>query len=192
MIVYLHGFASSGGASRKVRYLRSELPDVAIFAPTYSHDPALAIPFLEAYFLDRSRQNKQNGEVLLVVGAGLGGFYALHFQRLFAHKTVLINPVLWPGESLKARLGDNINFKTGEQFILEARHLHRFQALHVHVADTRPDLVLLDDGDAEVEAGVTRRVFSDDVDIQVFPGGSHRFDHLQESLPMIKALLDDA
>ena len=94
MIIYIHGFASSGFGSKPQKfkeYFEDEIMTLSL--PTI---PNLAIDTLEQII--EAFLNKE--EDVFLVGSSLGGFYALYLANKYDLKAVLINPAVNPAGSL--------------------------------------------------------------------------------------------
>lgn len=188
MLVYLHGFNSSGG-SGKATWLRQHLPDLTVLSPTYpAHDPDRASVFLRDYFARTRREHPDDGKLLLV-GSSLGGFWARHLAAELNAGMVLINPGIHPDVDLLDVVGPNVNEATGEQYVLTEAQVKAFARVkHSHCDPGIPALLLLDEGDALLDYRVAQAYCRGCAKIIVYPGGSHRFDHMAEALPEILAL----
>jgi uncharacterized protein len=129
-------------------------------------------------------------EDLVLVGTSLGGFWASEIGRYLKLPSVIINPCHDPAVMLAHHVDiEQINYQTGEKGILTQAALnsyaHRLPA---------PDwfylpLVLLDMGDDIIDAKITSEVFEGCSMIK-FDGGSHRFDHMVESIPFILSYIN--
>ena len=74
MIVYLHGFASSG-VSDKVTALKERFGDDKVIAPDLPFDPDEVVSLV--YDVVRNfMKNRKPDEKLVFVGTSLGAFYA--------------------------------------------------------------------------------------------------------------------
>ena len=113
-VIYLHGFASSPN-SKKVDMLREAGFDVV--APIIDIDPGIAEPYLIKFIIDICN-SQAHDEKLVIVGTSLGGFWAARMGRPFDITSILINPAMNPEFSLRKAIGDNMNYKTFESFIL--------------------------------------------------------------------------
>jgi predicted esterase YcpF (UPF0227 family) len=188
VIVYLHGF-NSGATSGKAAWLHQHLPDHTVLAPTYpTHDPDRAPGFLRDYFT-RVRREHPGDSKLLLIGSSLGGFWARYLARELNAGMVLINPAIHPDTDLLDVVGSNVNKATGEQYVLTEAQVRAFARVKQPCCDPAiPMLLLLDEGDELLDYRVAREYYRGCGKIVVFPGGSHRFDHLSEALPEILEL----
>jgi predicted esterase YcpF (UPF0227 family) len=184
MIIYLHGFNSTGG-SAKGRFLKNHLPDVPVMTPTYNYDPRHAIPFLENLIRDQLPGNQS----LMLIGSSLGGYYAQYLARQFRLKTVLINPALMPMSTLHDYLGENTNFYTGETYNLTQIHLDALLSLDIPdpCADPIPTLLLVDKGDEVLDYRIAATRYQECAEVIIFDDGDHQFQHMPEALPQIRA-----
>lgn len=133
MIVYLHGFASSG-TSAKVDALRERFGKDSVIAPDLPFDPVEVVSLVDKIVADFI-VNRKSGEKLIFVGTSLGAFYANYFGHMYDCPIVLINPSGNPSETLKARLGPNVNYTTGEEFMVSIAHLDKLAAMRKYVTD---------------------------------------------------------
>lgn len=108
MILYIHGFGSSGQGG-KSKLFRSYFKEqgVKFLAPSLSFIPELALATLEEII-----EVCANEEIVLM-GSSLGGYYSIYLAEKYNLKAVLINPSIKPYETLKKVLGDNASFYDG-------------------------------------------------------------------------------
>jgi len=198
MIIYLHGF-NSGGRSQKAAWLRTHLAPILVFAPDYEphhgHDAARDLRKFIARLL---RENPQD-RTLMLIGSSLGGFWAQYLAKNRGRSLdsdpsfsiVLINPSLRPDETLARHTGRYRNEATGGETLLTAADVQALRAYRVEPCDPKvPTLVLLDAGDEVLDYRIAEQAFRACGETLVFPGGSHRFDHLAEALPAIRRLYE--
>jgi len=183
MIIYLHGFNSTGN-SAKGQFLKDHLPDIPVLTPTYQHDPETAIASLERLV----GENLQQNQPLMLVGSSLGGFYTQYLSHQFNLKAVLINPALMPLVTLHDYLGENTNFYTGETYTLTQAHLDALQALDVPdpCAEPVPTLLLLDKNDEVLDYRIAAERYRHFAEVVIFEGGDHQFQHMPEALAKIR------
>ncbi|QOP42070.1 YqiA/YcfP family alpha/beta fold hydrolase [Sulfurimonas marina] len=108
MILYIHGFGSSGqgGKSKLFReYFKTQ--GVKFLAPSLSFIPELAISTLEELI------EVCKDEEITLMGSSLGGYYAIYLSEKYNLKAVLINPSIKPYVTLKKVLGNNASFYNG-------------------------------------------------------------------------------
>jgi len=185
MIIYLHGFNSSG-ASTKGQLLREQLQDIPVLTPTYHYDPQRAIDMLQTLISETLKLD----EHLMLVGSSLGGYYAQYLADQYSLKQVLINPALMPLATLEDYLGENVNFYSGERYILTEQHLASLRELDIPDPCARPvpTLLLLDQGDEVLDYRIAATRYQACAEVVIYDDGDHQFQHMPESLPYIRKL----
>ena len=192
MIIYLHGF-NSGGRSQKAAWLRHHLAPAVVFAPGYEPHRARAAARELRKFIARLRRENSADRKLMLIGGSLGGFWAQYLAPEFGAALVLINPSLHPDETLARYVGRYRNEATGGTTVLTAADLAALRAYRVEPCNRKvPTLVLLDAGDTVLDYRVAEGVYYSCGQTIVYPGGSHRFEHLPEALPEIRHLYETA
>ncbi len=113
MILYIHGFASSGNAA-KAGILKEYMQGREdVIAPDLPYAPEEAIKLLES-LVENAKESPN--EKVTVFGSSLGGFYALYLASKYDVKISLINPAVYAHSGLKSYIGKNTNYSTGEEF----------------------------------------------------------------------------
>jgi len=184
-LIYLHGFASIGNSS-KSNWLRENICDgnIALVAPDLPNRSSEAAAFLDAFFADLK------DESVGLIGTSLGGFFAAFYGAKFGWPTVLINPLSDVNDLTGSSLGENKNYYTDEIFIMDQIDADCLQAMSAAMlAPSAPSLLLLDKGDDVLDYHKAISRFGQSSAVHLFENGSHRFDHLPESLPAIRTLL---
>lgn len=193
MIIYLHGFNSTGDSAKGQAIQSALAGDITVYTPTYHYQPIQAITHLSSFIQDKLSLQPES-ENRMIIGSSLGGFYAQYLARQFSgFKVVLINPALGPIDTLQDHLGENENFYTGEKYILEQQHLDDLNLYNIisPCSTVVPTLVLLDKADKVIDYHFAYEQYQSCAEVILFEGGDHQFQHLPESLPIIKRFYAD-
>ena len=133
MIVYLHGFGSSGN-SAKVDALKAKFGADQVFAPDLPIDPSEVANIIgntiNDWYVTRKPKDK-----LVFVGTSLGAFYASFFAHTYDSPAVIVNPSIQPNESLVDKVGKNVNNVTKEEFWLTIAHLDKLKFMREYLTN---------------------------------------------------------
>lgn len=174
MIIYFHGFGSTG-SSKKVELLKDRFQNVV--APDLPFDPNEIKTLVESIVADFYKNNR--GDKLVFVGTSLGGFYANYFAHLYDCPAVLVNPSLEPENTLRNRLGINTKYDTNEQFLVTEDHLSEMSEMSRYVRENYTGVLVnvflaKDDIVLSYENAVKTLRFPNS--IVVTEDGGHRYD----------------
>ena len=143
MIIYIHGFGSSGlgGKSSQLReYFRER--NIPFIAPSLSYVPELAIATLEELI--------STYEDVSLIGSSLGGFYTLYLAEKFGLKGVLINPAMNSANTLKRLItpeGMAYNYYDESHFEWKLSHIEMLKKYTVEEVTDINYFLLLQKGD---------------------------------------------
>jgi predicted esterase YcpF (UPF0227 family) len=154
--------------------------DDCIEIPEIPPIPADAIAFLQ----EKAELILQE-KGLSVTGSSLGGFYATWLAEKYHCPAVLINPAVKPHELLVKYLGDNTNYYTAENWVLDKTHIEQFREIYIEKI-TQPEryLLLLQTGDETLDCRDAVEKYADCPSI-IEQGGSHEFDGFERYLDNI-------
>ncbi len=172
MIIYIHGFASSGFGG-KATLFKKYYGD-KIYCPTLSHIPQLALNTLEQLIQMQSKNNEQ----IHLVGSSLGGFYSIYLANKYNLKAVLINPAIFPYKTLD-KIGQATHYFDMSTFEVTQRHLDFLTSLDVKLPNNeRNFLLLLQQGDETLnyEDAVLKLENSKMI---IEEGGTHSFEGIE-------------
>lgn len=183
MIVYLHGFNSSP-QSHKAQVLSRYLAERGLGA--HYACPALPPPATEAVAVIEALLARHAGAPCCFVGSSLGGYYATYLAEKHDARAVLLNPAIEPHLGLRAYLGEQKNFHTGEPYQLTEAHLRDWQALWAPRITPSRYLLIVETGDEVLDyrRAVARYAGAEQV---VIEGGDHSLQSFAQHLPRIVA-----
>lgn len=128
MIIYIHGYGSSG-LSDKARHYEKLFADQGVIAPTLSSESRLAVHTLDALVASFLKH-----EPVGLIGSSLGGFFAVYLAQRYAIPAVLINPAIPPWDQDLSAQTD----KENGRFQWQTEQLKRLEPFRVIPA--QPDL----------------------------------------------------
>ena len=117
----------------------------------------------------------------LLVGTSMGGWLAGILGAETGIPFVAINPVIDPRETLKSWLGKGVDHQ-GNAYELSPDSLVSYYPF----TQCGSGLILLDQGDELIPWQETFRALDGCFPVHSFAGGSHRFEHMDESLVWIR------
>lgn len=182
MILYIHGFNSSGFGA-KAEMLRAHFKE-DILAPSLSNIPTLAMDTLEQIINLCQRQ----GVSLSLMGSSLGGYYAIYLADKYALKAVLINPSIYPYVTLANYIGENPSFFDLSNREWTQKHVETLKSFEVKAPKQENFLLLLQSGDETLDYRHAVEKFPD-AKIDLEEGGSHGFDGFERKISEIEAFL---
>lgn len=180
MIIYIHGFGSSAQASKakalrrfcsehKLRYIAPSLPTI----------PTLAIDTLSELI-----ESYLDNEPVYLIGASLGGYYALYLGDKYDLKVALINPAIDPADTLKRALGHAINYYDNSNYEWNESHLDMLLSYEIEEPKEENILLLLQKGDEVLDYQEACDVLPN-AKIILEEGGNHSFEGIERHFQTI-------
>lgn len=172
-ILYIHGWGSCfDNSSQKVQAL-NQIGKVSGIDLDYTTMPDQIETSLRELVIQ--------ADVDLLVGTSLGGYWAARIGAKCGVPFVAINPAIEPKVTLKKYVGKGTNY-VGQKYHLSETVVDKYS----EIATDGCGLILLDEADDVIDSIKTQEKLSQHYDVQMFEGGNHRFEHMTESLPLIK------
>lgn len=180
MIIYIHGFASSGNA-RKARETKEYFNKMKVLSPDLPVEPDKAFLILNDIIRD-------SGINANLIGSSLGGFYAMHLSAVYGLKAVLLNPAVEAHKSLAAYIGEHMNYDTGAKFLWTPEYINQLSNLYKkYFKFIKQDnlFLLLSKDDELIDHSLTKNTFPDSKLILEYDNCGHQFSRYREALPEI-------
>lgn len=181
MIIYIHGFRSSGKA-RKAQETKEYFKNTKVFTPDLPVSPRLA--FFRLCDIIREAGGKPN-----LIGSSLGGFYAMLLNAKYGLKAVLINPAIKPYEVLKPYIGEQTNYHTGEKFEWKEEYINELLDLNnkfFKYINQKKLFLLLAKDDELLNHQETKKFFPNAGKILEYDNAGHEFSRYKEALVEIE------
>lgn len=178
-IIYLHGFGSSPN-STKVAALAKHFN---VFAPNvpYTFD----IDFLD-HQIKKFLLTTNVGDKVYFCGTSLGGFFAAYLSNRYDSKALVINPSVDPYSDLQKYIGPNINFNTGEPFLLTKEEVDTFNGITLNPENVTAIICTKDE---IVDSLKSREVFKD---AELIDSSDHQFNDINKIVVTLQKMFDSA
>lgn len=171
MIIYIHGFGSSGFGGKATLF--KEYFEEEIIMPSLSYVPALAISTLEELI----ELFQERDEEVSLVGSSLGGYYAIYLAQKYDLKAVLINPAIKPYVTLD-KIGMATNYFDYSSFEVTSEHMTTLKKIDVtQIQNQEKFLVLLQTGDEVLDYNEAAEKLSES-ELVIDEGGNHSFESI--------------
>tara|TARA_R110000823_G_scaffold302779_2_gene424068 strand:- start:4229 stop:4771 length:543 start_codon:yes stop_codon:yes gene_type:complete len=172
-IYYFHGFASRFDTSSE------KLKTLARLGPVRGHDIDYTQTAEEVIEDSLDKLMQVNPDI--IVGTSMGGWLAGILGAETGVPFVAINPVVDPSKLLKARIGKGLDHQ-GKSYELKPTVVDSYYPFPQY----GQGLILLDEGDEVISWQDTVRALDGYFLIHAFAGGSHRFEHMEQSLEILR------
>ncbi|MDD2383426.1 MAG: esterase [Sulfurospirillaceae bacterium] len=185
MILYIHGFGSSGEASKAkaLRYFCHQ-KQIRFIAPSLPSIPDLAIKTLSELI-----ESYQENEPVSLIGSSLGGYYALYLSDKYNLKAALINPAVNAPETLHQALGHGINYYDNSSYEWNESHLDMLVNYEIEEPEEETILLLLQKGDEVLDYEEACDALPNAQTI-LEEGGNHSFEGIERHFETIVAFLN--
>lgn len=180
MIIYIHGFGSSG-VRGKATLLKKHFND-KIILPSLSYVPTLAIHTLEQLIEMLLNQ----GEKVGLVGSSLGGYYSIYLAQKYQLKAVLINPAITPYKTLD-KIGMATNYYDLSSFEVTQEHMQMLKTFEVDsITNEKNIMVLLQKADELLNYEDTIKKMPH-AHFKIEEGGNHSFEGIERYFDEIES-----
>jgi len=168
MIIYIHGFGSSGQGEKSCAFRQYfKKNKIPFIAPSLSVIPELALSTLEELI--------ESYENVVLIGSSLGGYYALYLSSKYNIKCVLINPSIYPYTTLREELPQTINFYDDKEY---SYHIEKLKSYEVNHLEEQNIFLLLQKGDTVLDYREALKKMPK-VKTILEEKGNHRFDGIE-------------
>ena len=184
MIIFIHGFGSSGqgGKANLFRdYFKSK--GQPFIAPSLSYVPELAISTLEELI--------NSYDEVQLIGSSLGGYYSIYLAEKYGLKAVLINPAVQSSKTLQRAVnlqGNAPNYYDGSSFEWNEKHLEMLKAYNVERVESDSYLLLLQKGD-DVLDYIEAIEKIPNAQLVLEEGGTHPFEGIDRYFERVEGFL---
>lgn len=180
-LLFLHGFEGSP-ASYKAQclkqYLAQNFPDIELLLPQLACYPEPAWSQIQSIL------TTFEGEILGIVGASLGGLFALQASIQSQLPAIVINP-LADLSQLSYVLGERVHPYTGERYRLRQTHLETLSKLKITPQQSGAQhWLMLQTGDEVLDFRQALQAYPN-TRRTIECGGSHGFDGFARYVPAI-------
>lgn len=182
MIFYIHGFNSLSTGSKKIEDFSKFLGQQVIPLDYNSCNNYEDNMFEISKIITQSYKYEQN----IFIGTSLGGFYAANLASRFKGIAIMLNPAINPKETLEKYIGEQKNYTTGINSEFTQEHVDSY----VDIEIPKYSYIILNAGDEVISSFETIEKIKEKHKYIVFPGGSHRFEDVEEVSSYIKSYLD--
>ena len=177
--IYIHGFGGSG-LGVKASLFREYFGDT-IICPSLSYVPALAIDTLKQLI-----EQMVDHATVTLIGSSLGGYYAMYLAEHYGIKAVLINPSIYPYETLQKVYGIAFNYHDESKFEWNEKHIHALRDYDVQDITPQQYLVLLQTEDELLDYRQAQRKFQN-ATVIVEEGGNHSYKNIESKFEIIES-----
>lgn len=180
MLLFIHGFGSSGHGS-KAEQLRRFCAEqgVAFAAPSLPDIPVLALDTLEELI-----KSWLPHQPVTLIGSSLGGYYATWLAQRFNLPYVLINPAVEPYVTLHRAIGKAVHFHDQTAYEWTAEHTESLRAYQVTQPATKHCLLMLQTGDELLDYRQALAAYPG-AELILEEGGNHGFEGFERHLPQL-------
>lgn len=199
-IIYLHGF-NSASLDKEGRLLVNKAKLAILQNFCAEHQIKLITPNVDYRDFESLVEDQlllwnqllDQGCRVVFMGSSMGGFASEYLGMKTGSPAIMINPVISPTTLLPQFIGVTANYETGISYDWSSEHCQSYQVFEQELRQSNrvfARLVLLDMADELLDSSVSCQHYQCLGEVLSYEGGSHSFEHMQESLPSLKGLLE--
>lgn len=191
MIFYIHGFNSLSTGSKKIedfsKFLGQEVIPLDYDSCKHYEENITNMTLkivdsaLNGYGHCKDKYNED-----IFIGTSLGGFYAANLASIFNGTAIMLNPALNPKETLHKYIGIQKNYTTGMISEFKQEHVNSYK----NICIPKHSYFILNTGDEVISSFETIEKIDGKYKYVLFPGGTHRFEDVEEASVYIKLYLE--
>jgi len=198
-IIYLHGFNSASLdlegnlliSKEKLQVLEQFCSQKGILFYTPNVDYRDFEGIVEDILFQWNQYLDQSYDVIFM-GSSMGGFTSEYLAMKTGCKAIMINPVIIASELLSQFIGVTENYETAQPYQWEQHHCNQYLDYEKEIKNSSQSVdrtVLLDMADELIDSENTVSVYQDKANVVAYGGGSHSFEHIKQSLPVIEQVI---
>ncbi|MCP4521532.1 MAG: hypothetical protein GY827_07560 [Cytophagales bacterium] len=177
MIIYIHGFNSSGNGSKSQK-LKELFPNAAVFSPSYDSSDFNSI---ELMIQEIEKAVEKQDSKPLFIGCSLGGYLSQYLAKHFGTKGILLNPSYSPTKRLQRALGENTMYSTGETYIQTQENLEILKKYELSPEELKMvDISVFTNKDDDLIPYQEVVKYYSNKPVTIFEEGGHRFENLED------------
>ncbi|MBL3519280.1 MULTISPECIES: YqiA/YcfP family alpha/beta fold hydrolase [Arcobacteraceae] len=182
MIIYIHGFSSSGFGKKALEFKE-------YFQDKLIHISLPTIPFLAINNLEQIIETFLSlNEKVYLIGSSLGGYYALYLANKYNLKAVLINPAIKPLNTLSHYEGVKYikNYYDNSEFEFTKEHIESLKNYEVpNIQNPKNIMTLLQKGDEVLDYKISKNILKN-TNIIIEDAGNHSFININRYFHIIE------
>ena len=173
-LYYLHGFASHFDITSPKIHTLAKLGSVR------GHNIDYTLPAEDVIEDSLDKLMQVNPDA--IVGTSMGGWLAAILAVEAGIPFVALHPVIDPSKALKHYIGQGHDYQ-GLPYELTSAVADSYYP----ITENGHGLILLDQGDEMIDWRETHEALNGYYPVHSFAGGSHRFEHMEDALSLIRA-----
>jgi len=184
MILYIHGFGTTGLHSQKANELVDYFGEKMVLRPSWPYKPK------EAFEMLSDIMQKEN--IKTVIGSSFGGFLELQLAQYFDANYIFINPSLIPDVTMRKALDQSITLPNGKEFTITQPFIDELaimrKSLKIENIKQNHLYFYLSEDDEILDHFSIPSIFPKAKKIEYFKNSFHRFEKFKQIIPEIEKI----